>query len=476
MVFSDPVFLFAFFPACLLAYWLGGWRFRNLFIALVGSVFYMWGGGSFIVLLFASITINHLAAVKIFSWKDSEPKKAQWLKRSVIAANLVALALWKYGGFAVHQFSNGLNQIGIDANFELSLALPIAISFFTFQSMSYVIDVSRGDAKPAPRLLDYATYIVLFPHLIAGPIVRYSHIEPDLLRTPRNRLDDFVAGAPRFFWGLGKKILVADQVAAIANHAFALPDNRVTWAVAWIGALSYAIQIYFDFSGYSDMAIGLARMFGFDFPENFDHPYGAVSITDFWRRWHISLSSWFRDYLYIPLGGNRKGPSRTYINLACVFLLTGLWHGANWTFIAWGIFHGSFLIIERFFGLNEIASNWTIPLRRLVTFAIVCVGWTLFRADNIDQGFTFVKSMLWPSGLSWPATLSEVMTDQRLVWLVVGLVVVFLPVKVHIGRDISRAQGTTSSILRFGAIALVGPIATIYALSSTFSPFLYFKF
>ena len=476
MVFSDPVFLFAFFPACLLAYWLGGWRIRNLFVAFVGAVFYMWGGGAFIVLLLASICINHFAAVKIDAWRTSQPDRARWLKRSVLAADLAALALWKYGGFAVNQFSSGLIELGIDANFELSLALPIAISFFTFQSMSYVIDVSRGDAQPAPRLLDYAAYILLFPHLIAGPIVRYSHIEPDLLRTPRRRLDDFAAGAPRFFWGLGKKILIADQVAAIANHAFALPDNRVTWGVAWIGAICYAIQIYFDFSGYSDMAIGLARMFGFDFPENFDHPYGAVSITDFWRRWHISLSSWFRDYLYIPLGGNRKGPNRTYINLACVFLLTGLWHGASWTFIAWGVFHGSFLIIERLTRINEVKTKWLIPVRRIITFAVVCIGWTLFRAVDINQGFTFIRSMLWPTGLGWPSTLGEIMTNQRLVWLAVGLLVVCLPAKIHVGRDISRAQGRTSSIVRLAAIALVGPIATMYALSSTFSPFLYFKF
>ena len=216
MVFSDPVFLFAFFPACLLAYWLGGWRIRNFFIAFVGTVFYMWDGGAFIVLLLASICVNHFAAVKIDTWRISEPYKARWLKRFVLGADLAALALWKYGGFAVNQFSSGFNEIGNNADFELSLALPIAISFFTFQSMSYVIDVSRGDAKPAPRLLDYAAYILLFPHLIAGPIVRYSIIEPDLLRTPRRRLDDFAAGAPRFFWGLGKKILIADQVAAIA--------------------------------------------------------------------------------------------------------------------------------------------------------------------------------------------------------------------------------------------------------------------
>jgi alginate O-acetyltransferase complex protein AlgI len=224
------------------------------------------------------------------------------------------------------------------------------------------------------------------------------------------------------------------------------------------------------------MAIGLARMFGFDFPENFDHPYSAVSITDFWRRWHISLSSWFRDYLYIPLGGNRKGPNRTYINLACVFLLTGLWHGASWTFIAWGVFHGSFLIIERLTGINEVKTKWLIPVRRIITFAVVCIGWTLFRAVDINQGFTFIKSMLWSTGLGWPSTLGEIMTNQRLFWLLVGLLVVCLPARIHIGRDISRSQGRSALIIRLAAIALVGPIATMYALSSTFSPFLYFKF
>jgi alginate O-acetyltransferase complex protein AlgI len=297
MVFSDPIFLYAFLPACLAMYWLGAWRARNAFLIVVGTVFYLWGGGAFVVLLAASIVGNHTAATVLARWRTERPDAGRRLVAGVVAINLAALAVWKYLGFAVTQVSSLLDAIGMDNDVVLQLALPIAISFFTFQCISYVIDVWRGTARPAPRLLDFAAYILLFPHLIAGPIVRYADIEHDLLEAPRHRLADFAEGAPRFFWGLAKKILIADQVAAIANAAFALPDNRMTSAVAWIGVLAYAIQIYFDFSGYSDMAIGLARMFGFHFPENFNRPYSSLSITDFWRRWHISLSSWFRDYV-----------------------------------------------------------------------------------------------------------------------------------------------------------------------------------
>jgi alginate O-acetyltransferase complex protein AlgI len=283
-------------------------------------------------------------------------------------------------------------------------------------------------------------------------------------------------GAPRFFWGLTKKVLIADQVAAIANATFGLPDNRMTSAAAWIGVLAYAIQIYFDFSGYSDMAIGLARMFGFVFPENFDHPYAARSVTDFWRRWHISLSSWFRDYVYIPLGGNRKGPLRTYTNLGLVFLLTGIWHGANWTFIVWGVFHGTCLIIERLTGVGTSTSNRLLFARRAITFVLVCVGWAFFRADDMGQALNVISSMLIPNGWALPATVDEVVTTQRLFWFAIGLLAVVSPARAHVGRWVSETGSSRNSQLRLAVMAIAAPLACIYAMSSTFSPFLYFKF
>lgn len=476
MVFSDPLFVYVFLPVTLLIFWSGAWKVRNLFLCIVGAVFYTWGAGAFILLLLASITLNHGAAVYIDRHRTTSPTRCRWVLTAAIVVDLLALAVWKYGGFVVEQTSNLLGGFGIDADASVSLALPIAISFFTFQSISYVVDVWRGTARPAPGLVDYAAYIMLFPHLIAGPIVRYAHIEPDLVTLPRRRLDDFVAGAPRFFWGLAKKILIADQVAAIANHVYSLPDNRMTTAVAWVGVLAYAVQIYFDFSGYSDMAIGLARMFGFDFPENFDRPYSAHSLTDFWRRWHISLSSWFRDYVYVPLGGNRAGPWKTYRNLAIVFALTGVWHGAAWTFIVWGAFHGTVLIIERLTRTGTLdAGNAAIP-RRIITFVLVCLGWAMFRADDVGQGWSVITAMVTPQGFTLPVTLTELLSTQRLVYFAAGLLVVLLPKMPSFGSRISDPHLPRIVDVRIAITAVVAPIVCVYTLSSTFSPFLYFQF
>jgi len=476
MVFSDPVFLFVFLPVCLTLYWVGAWRNRNAYLCLAGSIFYLWGGEAFFLLLVTSIVLNHTAARTVARLRTDRPTQARWVTRAAVTGNVLALGLWKYGGFAVAQTGSILRALGMDTHPSLKLSLPIAISFFTFQCISYVIDTARGTADPAPRLLDFAAYILLFPHLIAGPIVRYAHIENDLLRPSRRRLDDFALGAPRFFWGLGKKVLIADQVAAIANRVFSLPDNRITTGAAWVGVLAYAVQIYFDFSGYSDMAIGLARMLGFDFPENFDRPYSAQSVTDFWRRWHMSLSTWFRDYVYIPLGGNRRGSVRTYLNLSCVFLLTGLWHGANWTFLVWGGYHGALLVIERLTGLGTIAAPRLVWLRRTITFALVCIGWAIFRASDIGQAWTVVRAMVVPTGIKVPVTVTETISTQRLVWFIAGLTVVFLPTAARFGHQISTGYGRARSALRVGVLVSMAPLACMYALSSSFSPFLYFQF
>jgi alginate O-acetyltransferase complex protein AlgI len=476
LVFSDPVFIYFFLPIALILYWAGAWRLRNPYLCVVGSIFYLWGGGAFILLLGATILLNHLAARQLAILRVSNRRAGTALVRVVVALDIGSLGIWKYGGFLVGQVSKLLDSIGIGGRSDFEIALPIAISFFTFQCISYIVDVWRGTDAPAPRLVDFAAYILLFPHLIAGPIVRYSSIEGDLLSVPRRRLDDFSAGAPRFFWGLAKKVLIADQVAAIANLVFALPENRITSSVAWVGVLAYAVQIYFDFSGYSDMAIGLARMFGFSFPENFNRPYSALSVTDFWRRWHISLSSWFRDYVYIPLGGNRGSPVRTYVNLSAIFLLTGIWHGANWTFIVWGGFHGACLVVERLAGLGASESARFMIVRRAVTFVVVCIGWAIFRASDLNQAWWIIKAMVVPSGLDLTVTVEEVLSDQRIVWFAVGLAVVLLPRSTRIGHCISTTVGRRGEALRFAVLASVGPLAAMYAMSSTFSPFLYFKF
>jgi len=476
MVFSDPVFLFFFLPALLAVYWAGGWRVRNPLVVVTGAVFYTWGGGSFLLLLASSIIVNHVAARAIAIWRTTRPVAALWTKRLVVAADLAALVVWKYAAFFAEQSRSILGTVGVKVDWDVSLALPIAISFFTFQAISYVVDVARGTADPAPTLIDYAAYILLFPHLIAGPIVRWADIEGDLLSPSRNRLDDFALGAPRFFWGLAKKILIADQVGAIADAVFGLPPDRLSFTASWLGVLAFAVQIYFDFSGYSDMAIGLARMLGFHFPPNFDHPYAAVSVTDFWRRWHISLSTWFRDYLYIPLGGNRNGSGRTYTNLSIVFLATGFWHGAQWTFVIWGLFHGAFLVLERATGLSGLDGQRWVAQRRAVTFVVVCAGWVFFRAVDLPQAGRMLSKMFSPAGLDLPVTLDAVVTTQRLLWLTVGLLVVLLPRKLTVGSYLSdRTSGRAVSI-RLAVVVAIAPVATIYALSSSFSPFLYFKF
>ncbi len=476
MVFSDPVFVFFFLPLCLTTYWAGGWRRRNLLLCALGATFYMWEGGALILLLGTTVTVNYLAAKSLGVLRATDPASGKWLLRATVTADLVSLGIWKYGGFAAGQSARLLRAIGVEATWSLNLLLPIAISFYTFQCISYVVDSWRGTAQPAPRLIDFAAYILLFPHLIAGPIVRYADIEDHLLAVPHQRLNDFAMGAPRFFWGLAKKVLIADQVSGIVNQVFALPDTRITTSVAWIGVLTYAIQIYFDFSGYSDMAIGLARMFGFVFPENFNRPYSSISVTDFWRRWHISLSSWFRDYVYIPLGGNRGGSGRTYLNLSIVFLLTGMWHGADWTFLVWGAFHGLCLIVERLTGVATWAATRFTVVRRLVTFTLVCIGWAMFRAVDFAHGVVLVRSLITPNGAGVPEVVTEALTNQRLIWLAIGCVVLVMPTWCRPGYYLSVGTSPRAGLARFATVAILGPLVGIYVLSSTFSPFLYFKF
>jgi alginate O-acetyltransferase complex protein AlgI len=478
MVFSDPVFLFAFLPLCLILYWAVAWRSRNSFLTAVGCVFYLAGAGGSLLLLVGTILLNYGISVLIRKRQNAGNSTRLTLMLGV-SLNVASLAVWKYSGFAAEILSDLIGLFGGQSTFTLKLLLPIAISFYTFQCISYLVDVFHREIEQLPSLRDFAAYIFLFPHLIAGPIVRYRDIEHELLSRPTNRLRAFSFGAPRFFWGLAKKILIADQISVIADRVFALPDNRLSFLVAWIGVVIYALQIYFDFSGYSDMAIGLAQMFGFRFKENFNRPYSATSVTDFWRRWHISLSSWFRDYVYIPLGGNRsKRKSRTYINLVIVFVLTGFWHGAQWTFMAWGLFHGFFLVVERFARERKSSKAkvaWPAA-QRFLTFIVVCFGWALFRSTSISQAGNFFSTMVRPTSWEIPLVVDEVLTAQRITWIVVGLLVLLVPQKIQFGLLISESDSRRANALRLGTILFLAPLACVYALTTTFSPFLYFQF
>jgi len=466
--------LWYFLPAVLLVSWILPHRARNGILAISSLAFYAIGGKEFVLLLIVLIVVNYRAGLVIGRLAD-EPKKARAVMVGTVVADLAVLAVWKYAGFASTAISSMSSALGLGDTRTISLALPIGISFFTFHHLSYVIDVHRGVREPMRNPLMFTAYIAMFPQLVAGPIVRYHEIADQLREQRRNRLTDLAEGFPRFVWGLAKKVVIADSLAPVADAAFATSDPSTV--TAWIGALAYAGQIYFDFSGYSDMAIGLGQMFGLRLPENFARPYSAVSVTDFWRRWHQSLSRWFRDYLYVPLGGNRGGTFATYRNLTIVFLTTGLWHGAAWTFVVWGAYHGVLLIIERATGLAR--SERYLPQRRVITFLLVVFGWVVFRAESLPAAGRMLGAMLNPThGWEVPPELALLLTGHRLVLLVLVLATVALPATWVTGQVISGDQPVPSWVhhtVRAGA--LVGaPYVAAVAVAGTFSPFLYFQF
>ncbi|MDA7979447.1 MAG: MBOAT family protein [Pirellulales bacterium] len=388
MVFSSPLFLFAFLPLVLTVYFLAPRKLRNLVLLLASLLFYAWGEPAFVLVMLASIAWNYIAGLAVHLTRKTAASKT--VLAIAIAVNLGVLAYYKYAGFLLDQLNWALTGLGVHGVRYHSILLPLGISFFTFQSISYLIDVFRGEANVQRNPINLALYIALFPQLIAGPIVRYHDVAVQIVKRTVTRAG-FADGIRRFIWGLGKKVLLANTVGVVADAIFALPTNELSATVAWLGVICYSLQIYFDFSGYSDMAIGLGRMFGFRFQENFNYPYIAVSVTDFWRRWHISLSSWFRDYLYIPLGGNRVSVKRLYANLLTVFLLCGLWHGASWTFVLWGVFHGALLVGERL-GLRRFTARLG-PGQHLYLLLVVMLGWVLFRAETLTEASSYYAAM-----------------------------------------------------------------------------------
>ena len=394
MVFSSPIFLFAFLPIVLALYFVVGRRFHNVLLIIASLLFYAWGETIYILIMVSSILLNYVLAIMIQKGHDSGlDLRARTFLIIAVIANLCLLCYFKYANFLVDSLDFILNAVRLNW-LEVRLSpvhLPIGISFFTFHSLSYVIDVYRKVVTAQRNLVNMALYISFFPQLIAGPIIRYHDIAAQIENrnvTP----DKFAYGIQRFIMGLGKKVLIANTLAMAADQVFAIPAAQLTTGLAWLGITCYTLQIYFDFSGYSDMAIGLGRMFGFEILENFNYPYISSSIREFWRRWHISLTNWFRDYLYIPLGGNRGTPARTYLNLLTVFFLCGLWHGASWTFVVWGLYHGAFLILERLKFGKLLNSAWS-PVRHLYTILVFMVGWVFFRSDTLPYALEFLKAM-----------------------------------------------------------------------------------
>jgi alginate O-acetyltransferase complex protein AlgI len=472
MVFSSVTFLFFFLPICLGGYYLLGSRLRNAWLLLSSLIFYTWGGGALVSLLIISTVVDYVMGWVVSSGLSSGSRRLVRLGVvGSVVVNLGLLSYFKYANFFIEQINSlGFGNIAWD-----SVILPIGISFFTFQSMSYTIDVSRGRVEHLRNLLDFALYVTLFPQLVAGPIVRFYEIS-DQLRNRVVSIDNFALGAARFSHGLAKKVLIADSVAPIADAAFRTDAAGLGAAGAWLGIAAYTIQIYFDFSGYSDMAIGLGSMFGFTFPENFRRPYSSVSVTDFWRRWHITLSNWFRDYLYIPLGGSRRTPGRTMMNLWIVFVLVGIWHGANWTFLLWGLYHGAWLVAERLTGQRPVGDGARLaPLRRAITLLAVMVGWVIFRSPTAGHAFSYLGAMFSAGGVT-PEAITNALDTRALIAMALGAASVFLPGNIVGGLLVTGWQGVRGTTLRLAEVAIALPYVMIIVASGSFSPFLYYQF
>lgn len=477
MVFSSPVFLFLFLPLVLLAVFLAGSiRAKNTVLLLASLLFYAWGENVYVLLMLAVVLFNHLCGLAIA--RSSSPRSVLAL---AVTANLATLVWFKYANFLVGSLNGGLVQLGL-APIQLDpVHLPIGVSFFIFHSLSYVVDVYRGAAQAQRSPGISALYISLFPQLVAGPIIRY-HDVADQFTSRQVDVSRFASGVRRFVTGLAKKVLIADQCARIADPIFKLHATDVTTSVAWLGVAAYAVQIYFDFSGYSDMAIGLGRMFGFSFLENFNRPYIARSLREFWQRWHISLTNWFRDYLYIPLGGNRLGAGRTYLNLYIVFFLTGLWHGASWNFVVWGLMHGTVMTIERL-GFDKVLKRLPSLVRHVYLLAVVLTTWAFFRVEDITAAWRFATA-LWGGGSADTALYFPTLflTNATALALCIGIIGA-LDLHVKLARLV-RFPITSINDAPRGALAyaqLAGLVLLLLGVamavsSSTFSPFIYFRF
>ena len=452
MVFSSITFLFIFLPLTLLLYYVGkNTTYKNVVLLIASLLFYAWGEPIYVVLMMISILFNY------YIGKDLGRKKSKGTLIFGVIVNLLILGYFKYSGFLVDSIND---FAGTEINIR-AVALPVGISFYTFQAMSYIIDVYRG-SKAQEKLLPFAVYITMFPQLIAGPIVRYDDIERQLSVRVINATN-FREGIFIFIKGLAKKVILANCLGKL--HEIVLGMNEVSVLAAWMGALAYTIQIFNDFSGYSDMAIGLGKMMGFDFPLNFDKPYRSLSVTEFWRRWHISLSTWFREYVYIPLGGNRKGVFRQIINLLIVWMLTGLWHGAAWNFVLWGAYYGVLLILEKFV-FAKIQSKLPKFIRLIMTTVIVIIGWVFFFSTSLTGAVEYIKNMF-----NFGGTLVD---SQSLFYLCsygVLIVIGYLPAVIGLGK-----LHKSPVVLKWIVYVVMFVLSVAFLISESYNPFLYFRF
>lgn len=468
MLFSSIVFLFTFLPAVMILYYLLPVRFRNVILLLASLVFYAWGEPVYLFLMLLSILFNYFSGLDIA--RNLQDKRAA--KRSLVfnlIINLAVLGFFKYEGFVLDTL-NGILPVHISYH---ALPLPIGISFYTFQILSYIIDVYRGNVKVQTNLPNFALYVTMFPQLIAGPIVQYADVDEQLASREISRTK-FGEGSMYFIRGLAKKVLLANTSGMIFTEVSGLAKDNIAVMTAWLGAFAYMFQIYFDFSGYSDMAIGLGKMFGFEFNMNFNYPYVSKSITEFWRRWHISLSSWFRDYVYIPLGGNRVSKIKHIRNLLIVWFLTGLWHGAAWNFVAWGLYYGVILIIEKYL-LSPVLDRLPDVVRHIYSIVLVVIGWVLFFSSSFGQAADYIRVMFGAGAHGFADRESMyLLTSNLILWLILIFGSTLL---VHFRYEhMLRSKKWNTTIINSVVYAALFIVCIAYLVTETYNPFLYFRF
>lgn len=470
MIFSSIFFIFAFLPVTLMLYYVVPFKLKNFVLLIFSLIFYAWGEPVYVILMLFSIIINYVSGLEVEYYMDSgKMRKAKVACIVTAIADLGVLGFYKYFGFLIEN----LNRIlPFDIPYH-ELALPIGISFYTFQTLSYVIDVYRGKVKAQHNLVDFGAYVSMFPQLIAGPIVRYSDVEKQL-KCRSLSLAKFGDGVMWFLQGLGKKVLIANNMGSVFDSITALGISNTSVLTAWIGCFAYTMQIYFDFSGYSDMAIGLGKMLGFEFVMNFDYPYISKSITEFWRRWHISLSSWFKEYVYIPLGGNREGTAKAIRNLLIVWCLTGLWHGAAWNFIFWGLYYGIILCIEKYI-LKGAIEHLPGVVRHIYTMLLVMFGWVLFFSPSIGSAVSYLGVMF---GRGGGGLLDAAGVYYLKSSLVLGIIaaVCSTPLVYHRFSRLLKAKEKSRQILCIASYAVIFLLTTAYLVNATYNPFLYFRF
>jgi alginate O-acetyltransferase complex protein AlgI len=482
LLFTDPAFLFLFAPAVLLTYYVAPARLRNILLLCASLLLYAWGEQAYVLVLLISILINYGGGLTIS--RATTPMSRRMLVTTGVVLNLLLLAAFKYVPFFAQNYNSLVTHLKLPPVAVPAVHLPAGISFYTFMGISYLIDAYRGQMEAEQNFLPFGLYLSLFPHLIAGPIVRYCDIAVQL-HSRHPRLHDLASGIRRFTIGLGKKVLIGNTVAVVVDSIMQLREPQLTAPVAFIGIGCYTLQIYYDFSGYSDMAIGLARMFGFTFPENFNYPYVSRSITEFWKRWHITLSTWLRDYLFFPLGV-RGGRSRLYRNVLIVFTLCGLWHGASWHFVVWGIFQGLLLVLERLW-LLKFLDRMPRPVAHGYALILIVTGWALFRVENLPRAFAYIGSMYGAWSFSGVQTaLAAHLTPQVAIAVIAGILgcMPLMPkVNVWLGRAVERLEPSMATIvesvtgmIRLGAHAVVLLASLMLIAAGTYHPFIYFRF